>query len=64
MAEWKETASIDEHPPLAQRSTPRDSTVRKLSGLEPGQLVASLFLVAMLGAPSSVLVPSSDARSP
>ena len=25
---------------------------------------ASLFLVAMPGAPSSVLVPSSDARSP
>ena len=31
-------------------------------GQEP--LIASLLLVAMPGAPSSVLAPSSDARSP
>ena len=34
------------------------------SVLVPSPLVASVFLVAMPGAPSSVLVPSSDARSP
>ena len=33
-----------------------------LEGQEP--LVASLLLVAMPGAPSSVLAPSSKARSP
>ena len=44
------------------RLRPSNPPIRSWNVLEP--LVASLLLVAMPGAPSSILAPSSDARSP